>query len=99
MRHLARTQGVNVSWLHDLYLKKVFGVVYSRTEAQCADVFTKTFRELLKWQQAARLIGIAKPDAPPYVPPEPGPRPETVEKKKANGQTVSSDEAAAVVLV
>ena len=99
MRHLARTQGVNVSWLHDLYLKKVFGVVYSRTEAQCADVFTKTFRELPKCQQAVRLIGIAKPDAPPYVPPEPGPRPETVEKKKANGHTVSSDEAAAGVSV
>ncbi len=99
MRHLVRTQGVNVSWLHDLYLKKVFGVVYSRTEAQCADVFTKTFSELPKWQQAVRLIGIAKPDAPPYVPPEPGPLPETVIKKKTNGQTVSSDEAAAGVQV
>ena len=99
MRHLARTQGVTVSWLHYLYLKKVLGVVYSRTEAQCADVFTTTFRELPKWQQAVRLIGIAKPDAPPYVPPEPGPRPETVEKKKANGQTVATDGAAAAVLV
>ena len=98
MRHLARTQGLNVSWLHDLYLKKMLGVVYSRTEAQCADVFTKTFRELPKWQQAVRFIGIAKPDIPPYVPPELGPRPETVEKKKAHGQSVSSDEAAAVVL-
>ena len=82
-----------MSWLHDLYLKKVFGVVYSRTEAQCADVFTKTFRQLPKWQQAVRLIGIGKPDAPPSVPPEPGPRPDTVEKK-ANGQSVASDEAA-----
>ena len=76
-----------MSWLHDFYLKKILGVVYSLTEAQCADVFIKTFRELPKWQQAVRLIGIAKPDAPPYVPPEPGPRPETVEKKKAHGQT------------
>ena len=96
MRHLARTQGVNVSWLHDLYLKKVFGVVYSRSEAHCADVSMKTFRELPTRQQAVRLIGIAKLDAPPSVPPERGPHSEIVEKK-ANGQTVSSDEAAAAV--
>ena len=61
-------------------------------------MFTKTFRELPKWQQAVRLIGIAKPDAPPSVPLEPGPRPETVEKKKAHGQTVATDGAAAAVL-
>ena len=48
MIHMSRTQGVNVSWLHDIYKKKTFGVIYSRTEAQCADVFTKGFRELPK---------------------------------------------------
>ena len=55
MRHLTRTHGVHVNWLHDLYKRKVFGVTYTRTEAQCADVFTKAFRELPKWQQAIRL--------------------------------------------
>ena len=69
MRHLSRTQGVNVSWLHDLYSKKAFGVVYTRTEAQCADIFTKSFRELPKWLQAIRLIGIGKPGAKLALPP------------------------------
>ena len=98
MRHLLRTQGVSVAWLHDLYVKKAFGVVYSRTEAQCADVFTKTFRELPKWQQAIRLIGIGRPGTPCAMPPEPGPRPDTMEKKaKANQPLASGDAAAASV--
>ena len=94
MRHLSRTQGVNVSWLHDLYVKKAFGVVYTRTEAQCADVFTKSFRELPKWLQAIRLIGIGKPGGRLCMPPEPGPRPETIGKKKAANQSLASDDAA-----
>ena len=93
MRHLSRTHGVHVNWLHDLYKRKVFGVVYTRTEAQCADVFTKAFRELPKWQQAIRLIGIGRPGEPLKVPPEPGPRPETLEKKKVAKQSLASDEA------
>ena len=93
MRHLSRTHGVNVSWLHDLYSKKTFGVVCSRTEAQCADVFTKAFRELPKWQQAIRLIGIGRPSEKLALPPEPGPRPETLEKKKVANQTLASDDA------
>ena len=92
MRHMSRTQGVNVSWLHDLYKKKTFGVVYTRTEAQCADIFTKTFRELPKWQQAVRLIAIGRPEGKLVLPPEPGPRPETLEKKKAANQTLASDD-------
>ena len=93
MRHLGRTHGVHVNWLHDLYKRKVFGVLYSRTEAQCADVFTKAFRELPKWQQAYRMIGIGRPEDAIKPPPEPGPRPETLAKKKVANQTLASDEA------
>ena len=39
MRHLSRTHGVNVSWLHDLYAEQAFGVIFTRTEAQCADLW------------------------------------------------------------
>jgi len=98
MRHLSRTHGVNVSWLHDLYERKKFGVVYTRTEAQCADVFTKTFRELPKWQQAIRLIGIGRPTTACTLPPEPGPRPDTLEKKKQANQPLASDELAAMAV-
>ena len=99
MRHLLRTQGVSVAWLHDLYAKKTFGVVYSRTEAQCADEFTKTFRELPKWQQAIRLIGIGRPGTACVMPPEPGPRPETMEKKAKANQPLASDDAAVAPVV
>ena len=93
MRHLTRTHGVHVNWLHDLYRRKVFGVIYSRTEAQCADVFTKAFRDLPKWQQAYRLIGIGHPSTRLEMPPEPGPRPETLIKKKEAKQSLASDDA------
>ena len=93
MRHLSRTQGLNVSWLHDLFSKNAFGVIYTRTEAQCADIFTKTVRELPKWQQAIRLIGIGKPNAKLALPPEPGPRPESLAKKKEANQGLASDDA------
>ena len=49
MRYLTRTHGVHVSWLHDLFTRKIFGVTYTRTESQCADVFTKTFGDVVKW--------------------------------------------------
>ena len=45
MRHMSRTHGVNVSWLHDLYDKKQFSIKYTRTDAQSADIFTKAFRD------------------------------------------------------
>ena len=43
MRHLGRTHRVHVLWLHNLSTRKRFGVTYTRAEAKCADVFTKTF--------------------------------------------------------
>ena len=75
MRHLSSTQGINIGWLHDLYKKELFNVMYSRTEAQCADVFTKCFKDLPKWEQAYRMIGMRRPGEPPEMPPTPGPRP------------------------
>ena len=89
MRHLTRTHGVHVSWLHDLWERNIFGVTYTRTEAQCADVFTKTFGDVVKWQGAIELIGMAPGGTPPKPPPEPGPRPEKDNKSstKNGGQS------------
>ena len=44
-----------------IYTSRAFGDVFTRTEAQCVDMLTKSFRELPKWLQAIRLIGIGKP--------------------------------------
>ena len=84
MRHISRTHGVNIGWLHDLYRRQLFGLTYSRTEAMCADIFTKTFRELPKWLHAIKLIGIRPSGTLPAAPPEPGPRPETEQRKAEN---------------
>ena len=75
MRHISNTQGVNIGWPHDLYEKKLFIMIYSRTEWMCADVFTKTFKYLPKWQLAYRMIRIRKPGNVPELPPEVGARP------------------------
>jgi len=84
MRHISRTHGVNIGWLHDLFQRRIFGITYSRTEAMAADIFTKTFKELPKWQHAIKLIGIRPSGSKPEKPPEPGPRPETEARKAEN---------------
>ena len=40
------------------------------------------------------MIGIGKPGAKLALPPEPGPRPETLQKKEAAKQGLASDDAA-----
>ena len=90
MRHISRTQGVNIGWLHDLYDKKLFSMIYSRTESMCADVFTKTFKDLPKWQLAYRMIGIRKPGDMPEMPPEVGARPPKPESSTTKASTSKS---------
>ena len=85
MRHISRTQGVNIGWIHDLYEKKLFSMVYSRTESMCADVFTKTFKDLPNSQLTYRKIGIRKPGDPPELPPDVGARPPKPDTAKTKG--------------
>ena len=68
-----------------MYDKKLFNMIYSRTESMCADVFTKTFKELPKWQLAYRMIGIRKPGDKPEMPPEVGARPPKPGTAKTKG--------------
>ena len=56
----------------------------------CADIFTKTFRESPKWLHAIKLIGIRPSGTLPVAPPEPGPRPETEQKKAENLENMRS---------
>lgn len=86
MRHLTRTHGVHVSWLHDLITRNICGVAYTRTEAQCAHVFINTFGDVVKWEWAIELIGMVPRGTPPRVIPEPGPRPAKELNQDANSQ-------------
>ena len=45
MRHISRTHGVNIQWLHDAYQRQLFGMKIAKTDEQVADIFTKHFRE------------------------------------------------------
>ena len=90
MRHITRTHSVNVSWLHDLYQKGMFQMMYTRIESQCADIFTKSFRDAFKWAEAVGMIGVAKPGTAIHPPPEPGRRPEP----KAKAKPEPADESA-----
>ena len=58
MRHISRTHGVNVSWLHDCYARGIFTMTYQTTDGQSADIFTKVFRDSVKWDHARKLIGV-----------------------------------------
>ena len=58
MRHISRTHGVNVAWLHDCYVTNKFGMIYQKTDGQSADIFTKAFRDAEKWKHACDLIGV-----------------------------------------
>ena len=59
LRHLNRTHRVNVSWLCEVFrnLKEV-ELIYCKTDAMAADIFTKAFMNPIKWNAALDLIGI-----------------------------------------
>ena len=82
MRHIQRTQGVNVAWLHDLFTKGLFTMMYTSSESQCADLFTKAFKEGHRWDEAVAKIGVSPKDGPVRPPPPLGRRPEKPGKAK-----------------
>ena len=44
MRHLGRTHGVSVAWLHEqLYIRKLCPIEYTESLDMAADIYTKAF--------------------------------------------------------
>ena len=70
-------------------------MMYARTEAQCADIFIKNFRDVLKWQKAVQDIGVGPKGGDPMMPPTPGPRPPKEESTegKVDGGSSSLDQS------
>jgi hypothetical protein len=58
LRHISRTHGVNVSWLHEVFQKPEFRLHYQPTQGQCSDIFTKAFTSSASWGHACDLIGL-----------------------------------------
>ena len=65
LRHLGRTHGVSIKWLHEVFRKHKSNIKlgYIDTKLQAADIFTKPFSNKILWQHALSLIGFHNPTA------------------------------------
>ena len=63
MRHLGRTHGICLTWLHDEIRLGRCDLGYIDTTLQAADIFTKFFPDRKKdvWGDVRRLIGVLDP--------------------------------------
>ena len=75
MRHVSRTQKIDINFLHDQW-NKTYDGWSCHTKLMCADIFTKPFltKDRLEWVRVRRLIGhftpaefksFSTPPAPP----------------------------------
>ncbi len=58
MRHLGRTHGISVAWLHETLTREVVRLVYEESHLMAADIYTKAFSDPLRWEHALLLIGV-----------------------------------------
>jgi hypothetical protein len=58
MRHMSRTQRIDISWLNERYSDGDFEFIDCPSEYQAADIFTKFFTDGKVWTRNLRLIGI-----------------------------------------
>ena len=61
MRHMSRTHGVALGFLHECLTDKHFTIEYCETRRMAADIFTKPFANAQKWVHACGLIGLSRP--------------------------------------
>ena len=61
MRHIGRTHGADLSWLHEQFEKGSFDMRYCESTHQCADIFTKAFTNLEKWRLATANVQVVDP--------------------------------------
>jgi len=64
MRHLGRTHGISITWLHDETMKDSCELRYIETSKMAADIFTKFFphRKRETWDKVRRLINVLSPE-------------------------------------
>ena len=63
MRHLSRSHGIHIAWIHEMYERGEFRVTYEPSSSMAADVFTKSFSVPAQWDHACSLVGICNFDA------------------------------------
>ena len=57
LRYLGRTHLVDIAWLVERFKESAFELKYCTSEEQGADIFTKHFTLVEKWQEVRKLIG------------------------------------------
>ena len=62
MRHLGRTHGISIAYLHDSFTKGRYNLLYENTAAKAADIYTKACTDAEKWKWACELINIVPKD-------------------------------------
>ena len=58
MRHLERSHGVCVSWMHEMFTRDYMYLAYEVTDRMAADIYTKAFNNGRKWKHACLQIGL-----------------------------------------
>ena len=56
MKHMTRTHGISVSWLHEVIGMDNVELFYQETSGQRADIFTKVFKLAATWGDVCNLI-------------------------------------------
>jgi hypothetical protein len=57
MRHMSRTQRIDVAWLNERFAEKTFAFVECPTECQAGDLMTKHFTDARVWKRNLHLVG------------------------------------------
>ena len=61
MRHLERSHGVCISWMHEMFTRDYMYLAYEVTDRMAADIYTKAFNDGRKWKHACLQIGLLDP--------------------------------------
>ena len=61
MRHLERSHGVAVTWMHDMFERDYMYLAYEVTDRMAADIYTKAFSDSRKWKHACMQSGLLEP--------------------------------------
>ena len=61
MRHIKRTHGVSIAWLHELFQGANLSLCYEISTRMAADMYTKGFTDPMKWQMVCETISVIYP--------------------------------------